>query len=717
VTTYAESRAAFRLAADERLTVGGVDVTFFRGAKTVIGEMMLTEPFAYGATTLGFPRIAADFEELGVGDLSFIHENASVLVEAVDDLALGPDATVLGVRYRGLVMDWTVEGRDFQLEVGGVFSGPAQNIDMQPPLARRVRDTGFWAANILETLGLRPSSRFGPTTGIRIPESAGGQTMHDWALDVCALSQDNAGVQRSIMPTTPGGDVWGFAPKDTTTVHVTLYTNDARVVPRLRPNLPDLPNTWFGDGVTKEGVRWRNARYPHIFQGPPPPFPNSGGTPLTVGDTDADTTSDDGVTVLNHNLVAIGRLAITEAFVYGEYTTRTAAAIKEIQDDAGLTVNGSTNLATWKAVFNESVVGYSFAEAKVHPIVQASAVREFDYTSDGSVAGLNDNYDPKLRRKDRTIHFGPGTTMEQGIGFCRGQQIRAVGKQWSGEIDLVGGFGGFAGEWGPDDADFLNDPTTGAAHILSQLGILPGMNAWLPLFDGGTLVHIAGARVDRQSRTVTLTVDTQARDLLDLAAIKARNKEAGRSVRREWYAENRPSGSSGNMLMRDQFFGWLRHNVQLTGGQWNEIDVIVGQHGQVNRVDLRTIDHKAKFVVVFASRDISAARAKRRFGNPLTTGAESWLEQGDVQDLLEERVLLYATGDGKQPCGYWPRRHRNDNDEVTNNPITGRHMDDATWTYIQLPEKPAAMRMLIYPDRDCTLKRGQILYPQLDDVV
>jgi len=709
VTTYPTSRAVAKQAGYDRVLVNNFDVTYFRGARTVIGETQLTEPYAYGATTLNFPRIAGDLEQIGVDDLWWIRENAPVVIQRVDDPTV-ETPIVLATDYRGRIADWTVEGRDFTIEVGGELSGPAQSIDMQPPLARRVRDIGHWFANILETLHLQPTSRFGPVTGIEIPESSGGQSMHDWGLDVCALSQDENGIQRSIMPTVWGGDEWAFEPKDTTTVHVTLFTDDARVVPRLRPNLTDLPNTWFGDGVTKEGERWRNARYPHIFTGPPPAFPNSGGTPMVAGDTDADTDSGDGVTVLNHNLVAIGALALTESFVYDVYTTRTARAIKAIQDDADLTVNGSTNLATWKAVFNEAVVGYSFAEAAVHPLVQASAVRMFNYTSDGSVAGLNDNYDSRVRRKDRTISFGPNTTLEQGVAFCRGQQIRALGPQWSGEIELVGGFGGFAGDWSPGDS-----PTS--ADVMSALDIRPGMNAKLPLFDGSTLVHIAGARVDRQSRRVILTVDTQARDMLELAAIIQRNKEAGRSPRREWFAENRTSRASGNMISSDQFFGWLKYNVQLTGGQWNAVDVIVGQHGQVNRVDIRLINKKASFVVAFASRDITPARAKRRFGNPMTTGPESWLETGNTQDLLEDRVLLYAVGDGKQPCGYWPRRHRNDNNEVTSNPITGRHLDDATWPYICLPDKPAVIRMLVYPDRDCTLKRGRILYPQLDDAL
>ena len=87
----------------------------------------------------------------------------------------------------------------------------------------------------------------------------------------------------------------------------------------------------------------------------------------------------------------------------------------------------------------------------------------------------------------RTIDFGPGVTKAQATAWCVGQAARLAGDHWTGSIDLNGGFGGFTGEWSAGD-----EPT--ADDIMSQLDIRPGMNAWLPLFDGGTLVHIAGAR-------------------------------------------------------------------------------------------------------------------------------------------------------------------------------------------------------------------------------
>jgi hypothetical protein len=707
VTTYATSRAVSKTAGYDRLLVDGVDVTYFRGVPTPIPEYLLTEPYAYGPTTLAFPQIDGNLETLGAGDLSWIQDGARVEIQRVD-----ADSNVLATDYVGRVIATVVDGRNLTLEVGGELSGPASLINKQPPLVRRVNDVGFWFANLIQTLRLNTADRDGPITGIEIPDGGGGLTWEAWGRQLCSLSQTDAGSQRTIMPTTWGGKTWAFEAKDTTTVDLTLFTDDARVVARLRDDVAEKPNTFYGTCVTPDGVRVRNSKYPGVIDGPAPEFPGV----MTVGDTDADTTTGDGVTVLNDKLVAMHYLSITASFVYGDYTTATAAAVRELQDRAGLSVTGTVNSATWDALFDVSATGFSLSEARIDPIVQASSVRLFDYTANGSIAGLNDSYDRTVLPVDRNIDYGPGITKPQMLGHARGQYTKiASGKNWVGTIDL-NGFGGFAGEWDTADAAFLNDPDTGPAHIMSQLDIRPGMNAWLPMFDGGTLVHISGVSVNRATQRVTLTVDTMARDLLEVAAIIERNAEARRSPRREWFAENRASKPAGNLVERDEHFGQLGQRVELEGNEWNIIPVIVGQHGQVNRVDLRTTNDEAEFAVAFFSQKVTRKRLNRRIGNPLTTADESVWETGDVQDWFEDRVLLYASGDGKQPCGYFPRRHRNDAGDVTDAPITGQHLDDATWPYICAAGSAVLIYMAIYPDRDCTLRRGQILWPQLDDI-
>ena len=212
------------------------------------------------------------------------------------------------------------------------------------------------------------------------------------------------------------------------------------------------------------------------------------------------------------------------------------------------------------------------------------------------------------------------------------------------------------------------------------------------------------------------TVDTLARDLLELAAIKARNTEAKRDIRREWKAENRPRKSSHAMVGHDEYFGLLDRDIPLKGGRHKVFPVVVGQSGTVNRVRMLTVSDKAVYAVSIWSTHVTEKRLDRRVGNPLTVaGGESVWEKESLMDFFDDRGLLYAYGDENQPCGYFPRRLKGDDGDATGAPITGRHFDDSPWSYLCAAGDPAIVWVDVYPDRDCTLKKGQILYPQLDD--
>jgi hypothetical protein len=178
------------------------------------------------------------------------------------------------------------------------------------------------------------------------------------------------------------------------------------------------------------------------------------------------------------------------------------------------------------------------------------------------------------------------------------------------------------------------------------------------------------------------------------------------------------------MVVRDELFGILDRSVDLVANQWNVVPMVVGQQGQVNRTRIRLTDDKAEFAVAVLSKPMTrdgrpgvSARLRRKFGNPLTDSAESWLEKESLQDWFDDDVILYAVGDGRQPAGYSPRRKLNDDGEATGAPITGRLDDASNWSYICAAGTHVLVYLAIYPDRDCVLRKGQILWAQLDDVV
>lgn len=707
---YNSVRAVAKPAGYDRLLVNNKDVTFWRGGVIPIPEYLLTEPFAYGPMDLPIPRVAADLEELGVGDLDWIVDGARVEIQRVDDpTAETPE--ILATDYVGRVLCRVIDGRNLSLEIGGEFSGPASLINMQPPLKRRIFDVGAFAAGAIKRVHLRPEQRDGPVTGIKIADGSAGLTLEAWAREVCAESQTSAGIQRVLMPIVWGGKEWGFPPKDYDTVHVTLFTDDARVVARLRDDVAEKPNTFYATTITPDGVRMRNSKYPNLFDdGGEPPFPGS----LSLGDTGED------VSTLNHKLAGLFLLDRgDDDFAYLVFGDSTEDAIREIQERRRLTVNGVVNSDTWDAVFDIGVTGGGLGEARIDPLVQAPEVRKFDYTSDGSIAGRNDEWDFHVLEVDRNTDHGVGT-YKRMVAHTRGEYAKIRGgKNWVGDIELNGGFGGFAGDWGPEDYEFLNGPG-GVPYIMSQRDIRPGMNAKLPMIDGGILVHVSGARPSPQSRTTTLTVDTKARDLLTIEAIKARNAESRRSPRREFYSENRAGKASGIMVARDQWFGQLPQNIAIEGGKWNKIKMVMGQHGSVNQTIIETFGDPAQFYVAVFSVPMTPKRLHRQIPDPAEIpGDVAWYETPWASKMRKQHKMLFAAGTAEEPCGYEPRRRVNPRTgEVTDAPITGEFLDvGSPWTYFQSWDAQAVVWVMIYPDRDTTVRAGQMFWAQEDDVL
>jgi hypothetical protein len=94
---------------------------------------------------------------------------------------------------------------------------------------------------------------------------------------------------------------------------------------------------------------------------------------------------------------------------------------------------------------------------------------------------------------------------------------------------------------------------------------------------------------------------------------------------------------------------------------------------------------------------------------------QTWLEKDDTIDWQDNKTILAADGYGKQPAGYGSRRKFDDVGKATGAPLTGRLLDDEPFPYECAAGTDVVVYLAIFPDRDCTLKRGKILYCQLND--
>jgi hypothetical protein len=555
VTTFATSRAIAIDAGVDRVLVDGVDITWFRA--TGMGPFQpikvpgysLTEPFGYGASgSLVLLRTNSNFESPGTGDLSFARAGAPVLYQRVY-----PDHIVTD--YRGVVVAVRTGSRELSLDVAGEVSGRASLRDRQQPVVRLLKDVGHWTQLSLGALNIPMNPPLGPVTGLEVPDQ-GGMTELAWLEQLGPLSQARSGAQRAVMPETWGGSTYRFNVKQTTTKHYTAFAEGDRITLDLVNDAAEQPTTFFGSGVDINGLRWKNAKYPGIFDGNPAPYPFTDNRNFGIGTTDADTDTGDGITVLRINLLSFGYLDVGES-PDAVYTQEMYDAVQELKNNAGLSDNGTMTPNAWDVLFNVGTTGYSNAGSMVFPLFQDPRVRKYNYASDGAIIGRNAAYDPTVLDVHRTIDFGAGISKKRATDYVRGLWAKQNAQpNWAGTVTL-NSVGVFAGEHGNSDYATLD-----AADVVPGRDVRPGTNLWLPYFAGGVLVHIAGADVSEADtsggRSVRLTVDTQARGRLELSEILARNRESRRDIRREWSAANRPAKASGSMISSDELFGSSR---------------------------------------------------------------------------------------------------------------------------------------------------------------
>lgn len=669
----------------DRILVGGVDVTYFRDALTPTPTYQLVEPLLYGPATLSLPQVAACFETPGVGALSWLKPGKTVKVQRVDR----DTGSVVATDYVGVVIAFDTNGNELTVQIGGEASGRAALRYWPVPIFRSVHDIGRWVFHAVHSLGVRFKPYLGPDTGIELARF-GGTGHLDYITQLCARAQNRDGAQWTV---TKNGDHYEMVQKDRTTVHGTVYLDDARAVGSLRRDLAEEPNRIYGTGVTPEGQRILGGVYPGVQKTDPAPYPYHDGRTFGLGTQDADTDTGDGVTVMVSRLRICRYMGAADA--PGGFDKDVVRAVKALQDDAGLAETGVMNQATWNALYDLGATGMSLRWSKILPMAQKPYTREWRRSGSGALMSRNPNYDPSRLVVDRDVDFGSGYRERQMREWSR-NEIDQSEDNWVGDIQLYSG-AVVAGDHTP------GDPIT---SILRARDIKPGMNLRLPLFAGGILVHVSAVSVDSEG-LVTCSVDTRARDSLEVWEIIARNRETRRSPARAWEHQYRASG-----MVHDAVDGWsevggeLGARTPLHGGEWNIVEVVAGQTGTIQKLLLET-NPNAEFAVAVFGAKISAATLNHRVGNPLTaTGKDKWSDETVNAILKRDHLLLFAAGDDGSPCGYSPRS------KGGSNPLTGKYEDAAGFSYST--QQYPVLYVAIYPDRNTSIPAGRVMWPQLE---
>jgi len=678
-----------------RVIVGGTDVTYLRGATTPMPTYQLLDPWSYGTATLTFPQIVPCYEpeQLGVGDLAWCVEGAAVKIQRVDPTA----NTVVATDWRGFVAAININGGALTLTLAGEALGRATNTWQPTPIYHAERDLG---RHIWGSIALRchlPFSVYGgPVTGVRRYRD-GGMWVSECVNGYLAETQLVSGARRTLRfdETTRR---WDIPVKDTVTVAATVYLDKARYVSDLASDLSEKPNQIYGNAVTVNGQRFNNAKAPNLRVGDPVPYPMTGGTPFGQGTVDGDTDSGSGITAMIHRLAGAGYLEFLDA--PGGYDADATSAIRALQRDAGLNVTGVMNPATWDALWDTDITGFTWTRAGILPMAERSQVRKWNYSATGAVLARNPSYDPDVVVVSRAIDFPPGFTKQQVRAFTA-SELWDGQPMWTGSIDVVD-VAVVRGTHNPGDP---LDP----ADVMNVRELRPGTNLWLPTFQGGTLVHLVAVDVQSPTRA-RLTVDTHARDAAEVWEIISRNRESRRSRHRAWLADYR-----GSMRTKDSTTGWLDFagiiegdGVTLKGKTWNVFLVPAGEEGSIRRQRYRT-NPNAEFCVALFGREVTVEALNRRIPKPLTD-AEPW-ENPAQREWLEDRVWLDAYGTPEQPCGWWPTKKAGG---VTAATFTGNYEHQASVEFHTF-NRQAALWVAVWPDRDTVIPPGRIWWPLLED--
>lgn len=727
-----------------RIMVGGKDVSFYRGAPTPEPSYKLGEPLLWGDTSIDFPQIAAAFETPGeltaVSDLRWCAKGKPVVLQRVN--AAGE---IVAVDYRGVVVAYDVVNGKLRLEVGGHATGRAALRHKPRPIFRDTLDLGRLAWAAVRDLGLRFEPRLGPTTGIR-QALWGGMGFAEYVTELCAKAWQRDGTQWTLMPSEAG--VYRMQRKDRATVDFTVFTDDKRNVANLRSDAAEEPNRVFAAGVTPRGQRVRFGVYPGLKPSRPAPYPFTDGRAFGFGTTDADTDTGDGITVMVRTLWAMGYLSLEDADPDGGFDADVRLAVDALQNDAGIhdgplgyLDRGAMDTETWAALFDFDVTGFNLRGSRIEPAAQSPSTKRYRRSASGRIMGKNPHYDRHTLVVDRAIDFGAGFTRHQMREWARAEVDRGE-DNWIGTIDITTG--------GVLHGQVATGAVIGGDDVMDVRAIKPGMNAWLPTFAGGIVVHVSGVDISYNGNgipTAKLYVDTQARDRLAVWEIIRRNRESRRDPGRGWRG-NRASGEIKDSVTEwDEVGGVLYDDAPLQPG-WNVIPIVAGQEGEVSRIRLVVQDVTGgdgevaitgrEFACAVFGRKVSPKRLRTLIGNPLAaspvataepdpddvdpdetdpetdgadpaptvTASRPWWERKDIADELRALDILHSAGTREEPCGYSPGRKANGGTK------TGLYQRDANFSYRTRSQPVLYLAVWVWGER--TLSGGRVMWNQLE---
>ncbi len=618
-----------------QIVVEGTDVSYWKGAETPFPSWSRAEPFGSQQATISLPQITG-FEELGTGDLSWCVKGATVEIRLI---LVGGGRLPL---FYGFVtsLGHSEDNGVFRLDCAGIlYQGDLQL--MKPPFVTTPIDAGTAIARALNSVVGRRYARCSPvTTGVKVGRAASWDpTLTSW-------------ISNHLAPLVKNKRQWTvqcerrspvLVRKDLSTIGATIRNGQRGIQIELESDLTQEPNAIYGEGIREDGGRWRNAKYPNWRNDDTPPYPIDPGRSIYLGDTDSNTNG--GVSLWQE------RVGVP---VTGRFTQSDKAALIRLQREAGIQQDGYLGPQSWAASFGTGSNTGTLEDAWIAPLAALTEVEPYRYSADGEILGDNPNYDPDVIRVESFTNFGAGVSRTRGIQAAEEMLARDATPGWVGTIT------------------FTLDPREGSKYEV----IREGTNIRIYGFRGQTLlVHVVS--VDYSEDTVTATVDTKARDYPTLAAVMERNREAQDPARTYRRSNAASTQTTDRATWDSESPGGRVPKMALFTNLWTVVRIPFAQYGEIMRTRFTTSPARPFSVAVF-DRAITSAQLLSLVGNPLTADENPWQ---NAADALEDAGLLQAWGWNLQPCGYYPKEYSTPAGDENPPPVTGRMLDDGSWTY------------------------------------
>lgn len=663
------------------LVTAGTDVTTFGNpdARTRITNLSFAEPFGETVGSINFPGITPF---LDITAMTYLAVGQNVDVYRVLPAWMEPLVPEVSYWHGFIASHEDSTDGGLTLHLAGALFGEAGLRMHHPWMLDSELDCGSAISRILRPGAYArpyPSFRFrftsDTTTITTRKRGSRGQSALDAVTEFLSMAQD-ASTQWTVsrafdVDDNPIPRDYYLRPKSQVQTNYTSVGIPG-VVHQLADDLTSSPTAIYGEGVARDGERWRNAAYPNLDPRTPPTFPGV----LEYLDEDPIY----GAEWILRTQAVMRADGVVDVRLTGIYDLEMVDGVAAVQEDAGLTVDGETiDSDTWDAIWTTSGTGTTdLNSGYFQPLADSNP--QYDFYADGSIKGDNASFDPDIMRVEQTLSYGENVSK----GKARTNARRLIRRE--------GLFGGYAGTITFDGVS----PAEMCAMDIREGGMIQ-----LREFRGRTNVdnefHVAGVTVQPEARTVTLAVDQKPYDLLALSEKIARNREANADPAKALF--NMRSRSS--KAWKDAV-GWDAESgagivppVDLVAG-YNVIKLIGAQYGIVQAIKCRTTSPASRFALALFGKEVTTTDLDGLVADPLAEEPDlyGWWSKPAIQDSLTDFGFIEAWGEFGEACGYWPGRESDDH------AVTGKCRDPLNWTFAS--DEPPWLWLAVWATEACT---------------